>query len=195
LAHPAAGGGRIFRVEGTAGGFTLVEMLIVLTIAGILCAVAIPAVSSYYGECCVKSVMFEITGMIKEAKGNAAVDNQEYAIAFDPGQGKISLLADRGGDGDWNTDDDVVIRWVRLGSKGGGLCFGHGPYDPPDGLVSSDDGITFSRNTLVCNTKLTGSSGTVYIRSSFGAAMALTMNSEDFGYTLRRWDGGKWVVL
>jgi hypothetical protein len=142
--------------------------------------------------------MFDLTGMIKEAKGKAAVDDKDYAIAFDPVRGKISLLADRGPDGRWNTGDDIVVRSVRLASKGGGVSFGYGTYGPikkPYPLGATADGIAFGGNTLVCNTKLTGTAGTVYIKSSSGAAMALTMNSEDFGYTLRRWDGREWVIL
>jgi hypothetical protein len=31
--------------------------------------------------------------------------------------------------------------------------------------------------------------------SASGAAMALKMNSRDFGYMIYRWDGKKWVVM
>ncbi len=178
-------------------GFTLVEIIIVLTVAGILCAVAIPAISSYYGECCVKSVMFELAAMIKEAKVKA-LEGEEQAIVFKPDEGKFSLLSDRGPDNRWKSDDDVVVRTVYLATKGGGLMFGYGTYGPvkdPDPLAATDDGVTFDDNTLVCNTRLTGNAGTVYIKASSGAAMALTMNSTDFGYALRRWNGKKWMKL
>ena len=58
----------------------------------------------------------------------------------------------------------------------------------------TEDGVTFqSNNTLVCNADMTGSAGTVYIISRRGAAMAVLMNSTDFGYSLWNWDGKKWV--
>lgn len=173
-------------------GFTLLELIIVVGVMGLLSAIAIPAASSYYGKCRVEAAAAEITGMIREAKQNA-LDGNYYAIGFDPVNGKFSLLSGRGADGEWNTADDIVVRTCRLAAKGGGLTFGHGSYGPVPDHAPAADGISFGNNTLVCNPELTGNGGSVYLRSSSGAAIAITMNSTDFGYKLYSWNGGRWV--
>ena len=176
-------------------GFTLLELLVTLAVVAILGAISTPLFFSFYGNCCLKALMWEIAGMVKEAK-QSALGEKYYAISFDPAEGKISLLSGRGADGKWNTADDEVVRSVRLRDKGGGLSFGYGSYGQRPGRYSSDDGIAFpNNNTLICNPDLTGNAGTVYICSRYGGAMALTMNSEDFGYTLRRWNGSGWERL
>lgn len=177
------------------GGFTLVELIMVVAVLGIVSAIAVPAARTYYEKCCVMAAATEITNMIKEAKQNTLCDNRYYGVGFDPVQGKVSLLADRGPDGTWNTGDEQVIRSFRLADKGG-VRFGHGAYGPLDGLAAAPDGISFqANNTLVCNPELTGNGGTVYLISGGGVAMAIGMNSEDLGYKLWRWDGSKWVRL
>jgi prepilin-type N-terminal cleavage/methylation domain-containing protein len=176
-------------------GFTLLELLVTIAILGVLVAVSTPLFASLYGSCCLKAVMWEIAGMVKEAK-QCALSDKYYAIGFDPALGKISLLSGRGPDGEWNTADDEVVRTLRLSDKGGGLCFGYGSYGQIPTYAPSDDGITFpNNNTLICNPDLTGNAGTVYLRSCHGGAMALTMNSTDFGYTLRRWNGSGWEKM
>ena len=175
-------------------GFTLTEIFIVLAIISVVSLVALPMLGTHYENACIKATMAEITGMIREAKQLALAAEKYYAVGFDPTGGKVSLISGRGADNQWNTDDDPVVRTFFLSSKGGSVRFGYGACGPLPGLAAAVDGVTFqTNNTLVCNPDLTGNAGTVYLTSPRGAAMAIVMNSEDFGYKLWRWDGKKWV--
>ena len=174
-------------------GFTLVELIIVVAVIATISAIAIPAVSSYRDHCCVRATAVQTCSMLHEAKQRALVDEKYYAVGFDTVSGKISLISDRGADGQWNTSDDRVVRSFCLKDKGS-VRFGYGSCGPLPDLAATADGVTFqTNNSAVCNPDLTGNAGTVYIRSESGAvAVAITMNSSDFTYKLWRWNGNQW---
>ncbi|HET6421644.1 MAG TPA: prepilin-type N-terminal cleavage/methylation domain-containing protein [Geobacteraceae bacterium] len=177
-------------------GFTFIEIIIVLAVCGILCIVAIPMFSRYLDQCRIKVAMMQIIEMLKEGKLRA-LDGEDNAVVINVEKSTVTLVGGKGPDGRWNTDDDIVVRTFRLKDKGGGLKFGYGSYGPIKHGEKSDaaqaDGVTFEYNRIVCNDDMTGNLGAVYIISSSGVAMAMTVNRESYWHTLYTWNGKEWV--
>ena len=182
-----------FRCSKTEG-FTLLELITVLLLIAILGAIATPSFIRYYQGFCIKAVMMDIVQMVREGK-MGGLGGKDYAVYFNSEEGTVTLISDRGADEKWNTADDVVVRTLRFSTKDGGLRFGYGSCGPLPKLAETKDGITFLNNIVVCNDRLTGNAGTVYIISLSGIAMAIKINSVDAGYTLWTSSGGGWLRL
>lgn len=166
-------------------------------VIAVLSAVAVPAVRTIRDRCCIKAAVLEISEMIREARLKALGEN-DYAVAFVPEIGKVSLLSGKGPDGRWNTSDDIVVRTLWLSSKGAGLHFGYGSYGPIAGLTrdSDNDGLVLSTpQRVVCNTGLSGSSGSIYLITGSGIAMAIVVDTTEIGSDIWQWDGTKWVQI
>ncbi|HTP66099.1 MAG TPA: prepilin-type N-terminal cleavage/methylation domain-containing protein [Geobacteraceae bacterium] len=184
------------RTEVRKAGFTLTELLTVVSIIGIISAIALPAFSSYYDKCCLMAAISEITGMIDEAKRNALCNNTDYGVGFNPALGTVTLIAGKGPDNKWNTDDDLVIRSFSLAAKGGRLRFGYGSYGPRKNCAAAPSGVSFeNNNTLICDPALSGTAGNVYLITRSGYAINISANSTDFGYKLWRWNGKQWQQM
>jgi len=178
------------------GGFTLLELLVVVAVMACLGAIATPLAATFYSSCALKATMSDICLLVREARGLALSSDGAHAVTFNPGTGKACLVAARGPDNKWNTADDQVLRTVKVVGRGGGLRFGYGSCGPIPGLAPSDDGITFQvNNSMVCNQDLSSNAGTVYLVAGNDTAMALTANSSANGYRLRRCNNGKWETL
>jgi hypothetical protein len=133
--------------------------------------------------------------MIREAK-TKALQEHAYAIHFQPPDGNVTLISDRGPDGKWNTSDDTVVRSFRLGDKGGGVRFGYGSYGPLPRSVETATGLAFGKpgnGILLFNEDMSGNSGTIYMISSSGSALAVVVSSVKDGYAMHRWNGSGWV--
>ena len=175
------------------GGFTLLELLVVIAVMACLGAIATPLAASIYGKCALKTAMADICLLVREARGLALSSADPHAVTFNPVTGRACLAAERGPDNKWNTADDRVLSTVKIVGRGGGLRFGYGSCGPIPGLATSDDGITFQvNNSMVCNQDLSSNAGTVYLVAGNDTAMALTANSSANGYRLRRCSNGKW---
>lgn len=176
-------------------GFTVFELIIVLSIVSILGAIAGPVCIRYYQSCCVKEAMIEIVQLVREGKMKS-LDGAPYAVYFDSVGGTVTLLAGKGPDGKWNTADDIIVRKMFLKRKGGALRFGCESCASIPEHIKPDDGIALMNNIAIFNGEMTGlSSGGVYISSSSGVAMAMLMSSTESGYELWNWSNGRWVRL
>lgn len=172
-------------------GFTLFELLIVLSVIGILAAVSSPLYSSVYQEICVKAAMDDIVNMVREVKA-CALGGSYYAIVFDTAGNTLTKISGRGTDGKWNTDDDEKVRTIRLKGR---VRFGYRDHGPLPKSAAAPDGVAFDDNIYICNDRMTGTAGTVYISSSSGAARAIVINSINEGYVLWKWSGKGWIKL
>lgn len=176
----------------TRKGYTLVEIVVVLSIVLVLGAIATPVIATYRCNCCMKVAVCEICEMIKEARGLALVSDTPVAVSFNPITTEVSLVSDRGADSKWNTADDKIIRSFKLINKAG-MHFGFGSCGPVPGLANEVDGISFqNNNSMVCNQEMSSNAGTVYLFLNESRVTALTVNSSDLKVTIRDCRGGKW---
>jgi hypothetical protein len=122
----------------------------------------------------------------------ALVSNSPIAVTFAPSSTAVSLVADRGVDDKWNTEDDTVIRRFKLINKAG-IYFGYGSCGPVPGLANEADGITFqTNNSMVCNQEMISNAGTVYLMLCDSRVTALTVNSTNTKITIRECRCGQW---
>jgi prepilin-type N-terminal cleavage/methylation domain-containing protein len=174
-------------------GYTLVEMLVTVSLVGILAAISAPIIRFYYVECSMNLAISEIASIIREARALALTSGENKGVCFNTTTREVLLALDRGADGRWNTADDTIARSFRLSDRGGGLHFGYGNCGPIHGLAAAVNGVSFqTNNSLVCNPDLSSNAGTVYLASTADKVMAITVSSNNAGYKIRTCSNGTW---
>lgn len=173
------------------GGFTLLELILVVAIISVLSAVAVPAFSSLYGEFRLKSVVREMKDLFRDAK-LLSIQDKPCAILFYPDKCMATLVSGKGDDDKWETGGESVVRTLALPD---GISFGYGSRGPLKGRAVAEDGVSFKYNRFACLTGLTGDLGAVYLQNQSGDAMAVTVNSGEFNLGVYKWNGGAWVDM
>jgi prepilin-type N-terminal cleavage/methylation domain-containing protein len=88
------------RARNSVRGFTLTELMIVITIMGILLAVTAPAMSRFAGNWRLNGAAANMAMVMRSARGAAVAKDVDVVFTFDQDKGQYSFLEDSNGNGD-----------------------------------------------------------------------------------------------
>jgi general secretion pathway protein H len=119
--------------RGRAAGFTLVELMVAIAIAGLLLAVAVPSSMKFYESMQYRSAVRDVVGMLSHARHAAIDGGQARDVSINPKRGELrtgqrrvrvpaSVALVVHSARELNRDDSGVIRfYAGGGSSGGGV--------------------------------------------------------------------------
>ncbi len=188
-------------------GFTLIELMIVLTMLAIVVTVGAPSFSGFIQEGRVKSAARAVAVSIQTARLKAINANRRAYIDFAPGtltpaDSFYTIWLDT--DGDLNFDDGeadssgLALPEVKNSIPGFALARGvsfksTGVTSGPDGLAIAADGVDFGGSDAVSfNGRGDASSpGVVYLSGENGSVYSVTVTSLG-AVRSRRWEDSTW---
>jgi prepilin-type N-terminal cleavage/methylation domain-containing protein len=80
-------------MTGAAGGFSLVELMVVIAMMAILMAIALPPFVSWRKTLSYRQAAWGIQDMLKEAKSLTITRNLQHMVIIEPGNGSYKLVA------------------------------------------------------------------------------------------------------
>lgn len=136
-------------------GFTLLEMIVVITIGGVLASIAILAFSTVHGRLGARSAQSNFMSMHAQARAFAVERGVAVRFVMDAGQDEIRVEIVQGGDTEvlnrMNLQTEFAVDLtLRAGSttSPGVVCFTpRGIADPGCGTVTQQTTVRFQRGT------------------------------------------------
>ena len=123
---------------GRQGGFTLIEAMMVLLIAGILMAIGIPALQQFIHRSRIEGFARETSIMCQAARLESIKQTLPTVVRFDETQRRVFTWLDSDGDSVQDPDEPDLA----TATLPGGIEFQGSPGDPlaMEGLLSDSDG-------------------------------------------------------
>lgn len=176
-------------------GFTKLELLVSMSILGLLTAIATPAFLNWLPGYRLKGAARELYSNLQLAKAGAIKDRGEWAIKFDASDNSYQVVSG-GPDRRCSTpDDNVVLKTVSLRSYGSGLSFGRGSATRKVGRNEPiGDCVSYPGDRVVFNSRgmTTGTlGGYAYLTNERSACFAVGTWSTGI-VVLRKWNGKTW---
>ena len=134
-----AGGSPPRRPRPAARGFTLLELLVVLAIAGIAMAIGIPALQNMVVRSRTEGFAREISSLIQRSRLEAIRRNRPAFVYFDESKNQIAAFIDVDGDGKYDPDSTKPV---------GSADFELGRLDKPEYLTYEDEKGATGKNSL-----------------------------------------------
>jgi type IV fimbrial biogenesis protein FimT len=151
-------------------GFTLVELIVTISILGTLCSIAIPAFSSWLPEYNLKSAVRELYSNMQLARMMSIKNNNNYRVVFNTGgSGSYRIVRPDG-----TTERNVSF--INY-DKSGGIGYGEGKATKSattSGGSIPADGVSYQYNKISFNPRGLGSGmGYAYLENRKGTAYAV----------------------
>ncbi|RLB06738.1 MAG: prepilin-type cleavage/methylation domain-containing protein [Deltaproteobacteria bacterium] len=183
------------------GGFTLIELVIVMGIVAVIATFAYPNFKNWLPNYRLKAAARDLYSKMQLIRLKAVKENKSWAVVFDVNNNKYHLCSEAGADGLWSTlIDDKVVETVDLTTYKSGVSFGHGNATTnatTSGGIFPMDNVSFTNgssdpNVAVFTSKgLCVGSGYCYLSNSANTAYAVGAQTSGV-IVLKKWTGSKW---
>ncbi len=129
---------------GNCSGFTLIEMLVVITVLAIMSAIAVPASQNIYNSYQLKGAVRQLYSDMQTARLKAIKEGRDWGLKF---AGSSYTVESIGPDGAWNTSDDEMIKAVDLAALYNGVSITVNVVN--DRVEFNPNGTAVSGNVMV----------------------------------------------
>ena len=167
-------------------GFSLFELIVTLSIFGVMIAIAIPSFLSYRPTMRIKGAARDIASAFQWARMKAVTENNAFAVKFSGNS--YSIYDDNDNDDIYADTTDPLDIAIRTSTLPDGISFGVGPTVTP---VPADF-ITFGGDAADFSSRGTVDNGTVYITNTKGDSYAVIVSTSG-RVRIQKWDGSNWV--
>lgn len=176
-------------------GFSLVEMLVILTMISILAGLSGMALFSWMGQADLKRAARTLVSLCQTARIEAIKRNTQTAVVFNGAASSCSVFLSPGADNDWNTEaDNTLLRKFALTDIArGSISFGAGTATTgPNGSGAIGSFFPPSARFVFDSRGGSTSLGTAYVQDNSGNSIAIRMQSMSGSFRTWSWRGSAW---
>lgn len=152
-------------------GFSLVELLVVVAIMLIMGSVAAPTLVNALPKYRLKKSARDLCAHLRKARSTAVKQKRDVIVRFNIG-------------GFQYTVDKTTVKLEQ------GITFGHGNSCRPAGTIFPSDGVSFTGNKIVFNSRglISSNSGYIYLQNEKKETCAISATTAG-NISLKSWAG------